>query len=71
MFAPLNNLTLWTKESIEKTWSERQNDHSISQQYIAKMGKRCSKKLTMCLYVKGIMYDQLHEAFQTGSSAEC
>ena len=66
----LTNLTLRTKESIEKVWSEKRNDRSISQQYIAKMGKRCSEKLAICLHEKSVTYDQLHEAFQAYSAME-
>ena len=39
----LANLTLQMKEFIEKAWSEKQKDHSISQQYITKMGKGVPK----------------------------
>ena len=70
-FTPiLANLTLQTKESIEEAWSEKRKDRSISQQYIAKMGKRCSEKLAICLHEKGVSYDRLHEAFQSCNSTE-
>ena len=63
----LTNLTMRMKEAIEKNWIGKCNDRLISQQYIAKMGKKCSEKLAFCLHEKGVTYNQLHEAFLTYS----
>ena len=39
----LTNLTLQTKEFIDKAWSEKQKDSPISQKYITKNGKGVTK----------------------------
>lgn len=66
----LARLTLRSKSEIYKSWSSKNNERTISQQLIGRLGKDCTKKMAIRLHEDGITYDSLQTAFQHCSSEQ-
>ena len=66
----LTNLTLRSKGEVWEKWYKLWRERLISQPYIKKMGSFCSVKMAICLYDRGITYDQLCAAFVMSNSEE-
>ena len=65
-----DKLTLRNKSEVHETWSCKNNDHTILQQLIGKMGKDCTKKIAIRLHENSINYDHLCQGFQNYSSEQ-
>ena len=67
----LARLTLRKKARFTiKSWSSKNNERTISQQLIGRLGKDCTKKMAIRLHEDRITYDTLQMAFQHCSSEQ-